>query len=164
MKAIVAHAHDNVIGKDNELPWHIPEELRFFKEYTMANPELLMGKNTYLSLGRDVLPGRNILILSSTICESPNYRVFRNIDDVLSSSVLENLVVCGGMMVYRELMPYINELIVTEINLKVEGDTFFPSYTKQFVPVETIDDTGLYKIKRWSRIECLKNIGEYSTE
>jgi len=164
MKAIVAHAHDKVIGVGNKLPWHIPEDLRFFKKYTIENPELLMGKNTYLSLGRDVLPGRNIHILSSTVSESPHYNVFRNVEEVLSSSVFDDLVVCGGMMVYRELLPFIDELIVTEIDLKVEGDTFFPSYTDQFMPVETIEEADLYKIKRWARIECLKNTGEFSTE
>lgn len=164
MKAIVAHAHDRVIGVDNKLPWHIPEDLKFFKNYTMENPEILMGKNTYLSLGRDVLPGRNIHILSSTVSESPHYSVFRSVEEVLRSPLFEELVVCGGMMVYRGLLPYINELIITEIDLKVEGDTFFPSYKNQFMPEETIEEAGLYKIKRWARIECLKNTGEYSTE
>lgn len=151
MKAIVAHAANNVIGINNTLPWHIPEDLKFFKKYTLDNPEILMGSNTYRSLGRDTLPGRTINVLSRHIEDSDFYSVFRSLESVLASPKKEQIVIAGGAQIYEMFMPYIDEILVTEVFKDVPGDAFFPPYKCDFKKIEVVEETSMFSIGRWVR-------------
>ncbi|OCQ42414.1 diacylglycerol kinase [Aeromonas veronii] len=137
---IAAMAHDRVIGKDNQMPWHLPADLAHFKRVTLGKP-VLMGRKTFESIGRP-LPGRRNLVIS----RNPDYQV-EGIEVVgsveaalalLAGSSVEELMVIGGGHLYAEMLPSADCLYLTQIDLAVEGDTRFPAF-----------DDG-----QWQRIEC----------
>ena len=137
---IAAMAHDRVIGKDNQMPWHLPADLAHFKRVTLGKP-VLMGRKTFESIGRP-LPGRRNLVIS----RNPDYQV-EGIEVVgsveaalalLSGSSVEELMVIGGGHLYAEMLPSADCLYLTRIDLAVEGDTRFPAF-----------DDG-----QWQRVDC----------
>lgn len=126
---IVAVAKDNAIGKRGKLPWHYSADMKFFKETTSGHA-VVMGRKTWLSLGKP-LKGRLNIVLSRNPNIEPEESliVFSDIDSVLSlsKSLTTDLYVIGGAEIYREFLPYIEKWIVTEIPLKVDGpDAFMP--------------------------------------
>lgn len=137
---IAAMAHDRVIGKDNQMPWHLPADLAHFKRVTLGKP-VLMGRKTFESIGRP-LPGRRNLVIS----RNPGYQAegIEVVDSVevalalLVSSAVEELMVIGGGHLYAEMLPSADRLYLTQIDLAVEGDTRFPAF-----------DDG-----QWQRIDC----------
>lgn len=137
---IAAMAHDRVIGKDNQMPWHLPADLANFKRVTLGKP-VLMGRKTFESIGRP-LPGRRNLVIS----RNPGYQaegieVVGSVEAtlaLLASSALEALIVIGGGHLYAEMLPSADCLYLTRIDLAVEGDTRFPAF----------DDS------QWQRIDC----------
>ena len=137
---IAAMAHDRVIGKDNQMPWHLPADLAHFKRVTLGKP-VLMGRKTFESIGRP-LPGRRNLVIS----RNPGYQaegieVVGSVEAalaLLASSSVEELMVIGGGHLYAEMLPSADSLYLTQIDLAVEGDTRFPAF-----------DDG-----QWQRIDC----------
>ncbi len=137
---IAAMAHDRVIGKDNQMPWHLPADLAHFKRVTLGKP-VLMGRKTFESIGRP-LPGRRNLVIS----RNPGYQaegieVVGSVEAalaLLASSAVEELMVIGGGHLYAEMLPSADCLYLTQIDLVVEGDTRFPAF-----------DDG-----QWQRIAC----------
>ncbi|MFQ1649526.1 type 3 dihydrofolate reductase [Aeromonas veronii] len=137
---IAAMAHDRVIGKDNQMPWHLPADLAHFKRVTLGKP-VLMGRKTFESIGRP-LPGRRNLVIS----RNPDYQA-EGIEMVgsveaalalLAGSSVEELMVIGGGHLYAEMLPSADCLYLTRIDLAVEGDTRFPAF-----------DDG-----QWQRVDC----------
>lgn len=130
---IVAVAKNNVIGSKNKLLWHIPEDLKRFKGLTTGH-HILMGQNTYESIGR-VLPNRTNVILSF----EKNYKadgafVFNNIDEALDFVKKRDereLFVIGGGMIYKELLPKTSKIYMTKVLKNYEGDTKFPEIDKK---------------------------------
>ncbi|EKP0299268.1 type 3 dihydrofolate reductase [Aeromonas veronii] len=137
---IAAMAHDRVIGKDNQMPWHLPADLAHFKRVTLGKP-VLMGRKTFESIGRP-LPGRRNLVIS----RNPDYQaegieVVGSVEAalaLLAGSSVEELMVIGGGHLYAEMLPSADCLYLTQIDLAVEGDTRFPAF-----------DDG-----QWQRIAC----------
>lgn len=125
---IAAMANNRVIGKDNQMPWHLPEDLRHFKAMTMDKP-IVMGRKTFESIGRP-LPGRqNIVISRQTHFTAPGITVVDSIDAAIKSAKqCDELVIIGGGQLYSTMLPKAERLYLTEINLNVEGDTFFPAW------------------------------------
>ena len=127
---IAAMAHDRVIGKDNQMPWHLPADLAHFKRVTLGKP-VLMGRKTFESIGRP-LPGRRNLVIS----RNPGYQaegieVVGSVEAalaLLASSAVSELMVIGGGHLYAELLPSADCLYLTQIDLAVEGDTRFPAF------------------------------------
>ena len=129
---IVAMDENRVIGKDNQLPWHLPEDLKFFKRVTMGHP-IAMGRKTHESIGR-VLPGReNIIITRQAGYESEGCTVFYSVDDFVTYSRGQDdeIFVIGGAEIFKETFPYADRLYITHINDQFAGDTFFPEYVFQ---------------------------------
>jgi len=126
---IAAMAQDRVIGKDNKMPWHLPEELQYFKRVTMGKP-ILMGRNTYESIGRP-LPGRqNIVISSNQNLEIAGVDVVNNIEQALAvAGNCEELMVIGGARLYNQMIDLADTLYITDIKLNVAGDAFFPDFS-----------------------------------
>ncbi|MFM5553452.1 type 3 dihydrofolate reductase [Aeromonas veronii] len=137
---IAAMAHDRVIGKDNQMPWHLPADLAHFKRVTLGKP-VLMGRKTFESIGRP-LPGRRNLVIS----RNPGYQaegieVVGSVEAalaLLAGSSVEELMVIGGGHLYAEMLPSADCLYLTRIDLAVEGDTRFPAF-----------DDG-----QWQRVDC----------
>lgn len=128
LSIIVAIAKNNVIGKDNQLIWHLPEDLKRFKNLTTGHT-IIMGRKTFESLGR-VLPNRKHIILCNDAVlniDDENVEVLPDISllDKYINSEEENFVI-GGATIYKLLMPYANKMYITKINQEFEGDVYFP--------------------------------------
>ena len=128
LSTIVAITNDNVIGKDNKLIWHLPEDLKRFKQITTGK-NIIMGRKTFESLGR-VLPNRKHIILCNDMemnIDNENVEILDDISklDKYINSAEENFVI-GGATIYKLLMPYVSKLYITKINQDFEGDVYFP--------------------------------------
>lgn len=125
---IAAMAHDRVIGKDNQMPWHLPEDLKHFKAVTMGKP-VVMGRKTYESIGRP-LPGRlNIVISRTPGLQIEGVTCVTSFDEALvAAGDCDELMVIGGGQLYAQLLPRADVLYLTEIDLAVDGDTRFPAW------------------------------------
>ncbi|MCH1929773.1 type 3 dihydrofolate reductase [Shewanella sp. A25] len=125
---IAAMANNRVIGKDNQMPWHLPEDLRHFKAMTLGKP-VVMGRKTFESIGRP-LPGRhNIVISRQADLAIEGVTCVTSFDAAKAAAgECEELVIIGGGQLYAELLPLADKLYLTEINLDVEGDTYFPHW------------------------------------
>lgn len=130
LSIIVAHDPNLVIGKDGELPWHFSEDLKFFKKTTMGSP-MLMGRGVFEELNEKPLPGRENVVLS----RSKTYEqvpTFSSIDEALDYlSDQEQVFIIGGGEIYRQTIDKVDELIITQVKTKHEGDTYFPEYRDQ---------------------------------
>lgn len=122
---IVARSRNHVIGKDNQMPWKISADLQFFKKVTMGYP-IIMGRKTWESIGRP-LPGRRNIVVS----RNPDYhaqgaeRVSSLQEALLSLQEFKRVFVIGGQQLFQQAFPLADFLYITEIELEVEGDTFF---------------------------------------
>ncbi len=139
LSIIVAIAKNNVIGKDNKLIWHLPEDLKRFKELTTGKT-IIMGRKTFESLGR-VLPKRKHIILTKNKDFKYNNEMVEIVTDIKEldkyiKSEEENFVI-GGASIYKMFMPYANKMYVTKIDEEFDGDTFFPNIDENEWKVET---------------------------
>lgn len=124
---IAAHDSNLVIGNNGDLPWHYPEDLKYFKRTTLGHP-VLMGRGVFESIDEQPLPGRENIVLSRSRSydEVPT---FSSIDDALEYLSDEEIVFCiGGGEIYKQLLPEADKLFITEIHESYEGDTYFPEY------------------------------------
>lgn len=126
---MVAHDPGLVIGKDNQLPWHIPEDLAYFKKHTVGKG-MVMGRNTYESIGRPLPKRRNIIVTRNKDYQAEGTDVVHSIDDAirLAERVHEEVMVIGGEQIFRSVLPIADRLYITLIHKKFEGDTHFPEY------------------------------------
>jgi len=131
---IAAVAETNrVIGKDMDLPWHLPEDLKHFKRLTTGHA-LLMGRKTFESIVHQFggpLPDRRIVVLTSQgeLYEYPEVEAYASIDDAMDALADEDLVfIGGGEAVYRQFLPRADRLELTLVEGDYEGDTYFPPY------------------------------------
>ena len=125
---IVAMDRNHVIGSNNQMPWHLPNDLRFFKETTTGNT-IVMGRKTFESIGR-VLPNRKHIVITKSTTDFPNeVEIVHDIETIVKLSEDNNeeeLFVIGGGNIFKQLLPYADKLYVTLINETFEGDVFFP--------------------------------------
>lgn len=131
MIAVAAMASNRIIGAGGKLPWHLPEDLRWFKELTMGGT-LLMGRVTYDSIGRP-LPGRKTVVLSRRDgLVRPGAEVIRDLSGLRSLDTQGELFVVGGAEIYRIALPYCRDLYLTEVNRDAEGDRRMPVFEDLF--------------------------------
>jgi dihydrofolate reductase len=125
---IAAMAHNRVIGKDNQMPWHLPADFIWFKKCTMGKP-VVMGRKTYESIGRP-LPGRqNIVISRDESLLINGVEVVTSIEAALELvKECDEVMIIGGGSIYEHCMPLAERLYLTHIDFKVEGDTQFPEW------------------------------------
>lgn len=128
LSIIVAKAKNNVIGKNNELIWHLPEDLRRFKALTTGKV-IIMGRKTFESLGR-VLPNRKHVIFTRNLdftIENENVEIVHDLSEIQKYIDSEDeCFVIGGGLIYNMLMPYADKIYATVINQDFDGDTYFP--------------------------------------
>jgi dihydrofolate reductase len=127
---IAAMARNRVIGRDNKLPWHIPEELRLFKETTMGYP-MIMGRRTFDSLGTP-LPGRRHIILSRNAAYEPlGGERASSLEEALSlCAEAEKTFIIGGAQIFHLAIPLTDTLLLTLLEREVVGDVFFPEFSE----------------------------------
>ncbi len=159
---IAALARNRVIGRDNRLPWHLPADLRFFKQTTMGKP-LLMGRRTWESIGRP-LPGRRMIVLS----RDPAYHasgctVARSLDEALemAGATAEPMVI-GGATLYRQTLPQAERLYLTVVEADIPGDAWFPEWDARdwrlvWEEAHPADAKHVwpYRFQRWERTRGL---------
>ncbi len=129
---IAAQARNRCIGRNNRMPWHLPEDLRYFKAQTLGKP-IIMGRSTFLSLGRP-LPGRlNIVLTRSSDFQADGVQVAHSLEQGLEiarreaeAKGIDELMVIGGADIYRQALPLAERIYLTEIDRHFEGDSFFP--------------------------------------
>jgi dihydrofolate reductase len=128
---IVAMAENRVIGRDNQLPWRIPADLKHFKALTMGKP-IIMGRKTYESIGRP-LPGRdNIVITGDTSYRAEGCQVVHTLEEALrSAGGAEEAMIIGGATLYRQTLKDADRLYLTLVKAQPEGDTWFPKIKPQ---------------------------------
>ncbi|MBY6197104.1 type 3 dihydrofolate reductase [Vibrio hangzhouensis] len=125
---IAAMAQDRIIGKDNQMPWHLPADFVWFKQCTMGKP-VIMGRKTYDSIGR-ALPGRrNIVVSRNADLEIEGVDTVTSLEQALALvSEVEEAMIIGGGSFYTYCLPMANKLYLTYIDAQVEGDTQFPDW------------------------------------
>lgn len=129
---IWAMARNGVIGRDNKLPWYLPEDLKYFKRVTTGKP-VIMGRKTYDSIGRPLPNRTNIVVTRDASLTLEGVKVVTSLDDALdiarAESVIsdvEEVIVMGGAEIYAQALPHADRLYVTLVHAEVEGDAFFP--------------------------------------
>ena len=146
---IAAVDKNSAIGKGNAMPWHLPADFTHFKETTMGHP-VIMGRNTYLSIGRP-LPGRTNIVVSKSAGVIEGCVVAHSIEEAFVEAVTHDteVYIIGGASIYEQLLSLANRLVITYVDTKVEGaDTFFPKI-----------DTAVWKeVSREKRAADEKNV------
>jgi dihydrofolate reductase len=124
--AIFAMSDNRVIGKNNQLPWHLPADMRHFKQLTMGKP-ILLGRKTYESIGH-ALPGRcNVVITRDVNFKAPGCVVANSLETaLLAADYSEEIFVIGGAVLYQHLLPRTHRLYMTLIHHSFDGDAYFP--------------------------------------
>lgn len=125
---VVAMARNFAIGINNTLPWHLSEDLKHFKAVTTGKP-IIMGRKTWESLGRPLPDRRNILISRNEDYQAEGAEVFSSLQAALAACKDEaEVCIIGGANLYTQALPLVTNLIITEIDLDVEADAFFPKF------------------------------------
>jgi dihydrofolate reductase len=133
---IAAVARNGVIGRDNQLPWRLPGELKYFKAVTLGKP-VVMGRKTFESLGRP-LPGRTNIVVTrdrgfaaeGVVIVAGIDAALREADAIARRDGVDEIMVIGGAEIYRQTLPQADVLYLTEVQADVEGDAFFPEYDR----------------------------------
>src|SRR3989344_325978 len=134
LSIIAAVSKNNVIGKNNTLPWHLPADFKYFKEKTVSKT-IILGFNTFKSIGEKPLPNRKHIVLSKDDIKLPeDCFLAKSINGAMEMakkiSPDGEIMVCGGAQVYKQFLPLANRMYLTYIHHNFEGDTFFPEFNK----------------------------------
>jgi len=141
---------NRVIGNGNKIPWHLPEDFKWFKQVTMGQV-LVMGRKTFESIGKP-LPGRETIVLTRGPWSHPAVKTAASLDLLpLAPDDTRTVFIAGGAEIYRQALPLCGELLLTLVKREVEGDTFFPPFEPQFDLIETIRETPNFTILRYRR-------------
>ncbi len=133
LSIVVARSDNNIIGKDNQLVWHIPEDLKHFRQLTL-DKVLIMGRKTFDAVG-SIVKGKKIVVFTNNpnfVTEQENVEIVHAVSEIqeyIDSE--EECMVVGGSMIYHLLMPQVKKLYVTEIDKEYEGDAFFPKVSEE---------------------------------
>jgi len=143
-KAIAAMSLNRVIGAGNRIPWHLPEDFKWFKQLTTGNV-VVMGRKTFESIGKP-LPNRETIVLSRSQFSLPGVRTVSDLSQIDLAAEAREVFICGGAQIYAQALPLCSDLYLTLVKREVEGDAFFPAFEDRFTQVEEIRDTPEFKI------------------
>ena len=151
---IVARSKNNVIGKDGKIPWKIKGEQKQFKELT-TNNIVIMGRKSYEEIGHP-LPNRFNIVVSSTVnYEAENLITVKTLKEALEYTNGKDIYVAGGYGIFKEAIPYVDKMYITEVDMEVEnGDVFFPEFNEEEFDIESgeiVGDEIKYKRMIYSR-------------
>jgi len=148
MIAVAAMSLNRAIGLEGRIPWHLSEDLKFFKRTTLGHV-VLMGRKTYESIGKP-LPGRDNWVLSRT-ADIPGVQVLRSLDEIPAPPEGKNIYLIGGAELYAALLPRCTEILLTRVNLDTPGDAFFPAFEQDFDEGEILLTGEQFEIRRHLR-------------
>jgi dihydrofolate reductase len=171
-KAIAAMSENRVIGQGNRIPWHLPEDFKWFKRTTMGHA-VVMGRKTFESIGKP-LPQRFNLVLSrdperlagerpelygSAVIlngpvthldpAGPSLLLLSRLDQIVPARLVQEIFICGGAQLYEQALPYCSDLYLTLVKKIVEGDAFFPAFEERFRCVATLLDGPEFEIRQY---------------
>ncbi len=151
LTAIVAMTPDRVIGIGGSLPWHLPEDLAFFKRTTSGHP-VVMGRKTFESIGRPLPRRRNIVLTRDAGWSVPGVEIIHRPEDLQNLPDLEGRVfIIGGSEIYAAFLYRLDDLLVSHLFATYSGDTFFPKFEHLFPINEVVESHAAFEVKRWSR-------------
>ena len=131
---IFAMSKNRVIGKDNQLPWRLSNELKYFKEVT-NDSTVVMGRKTYESIGKPLPKRKNIVLSRDRSLKIDNVEICNSVIDILKRSyeyINEPIFIIGGAEIYKAFLPYTDKMYITMIDEEFEGDTTFPEFEDKF--------------------------------
>lgn len=132
---IVAHDKNRVIGYEKKMPWHLPGELKYFKEQTMGKP-MIMGRKTFESIGRPLPGRRNIVITRNENYNAEGIEVVSSLEEALKLvSKEQEIMIIGGEQIFKLALPIADRLYITKIDYEFQGDTFFPQYGDEWTMI-----------------------------
>lgn len=143
-KAIAAMSLNRVIGDGNKIPWHLPEDFKWFKQTTLGHV-LVMGRKTFESIGKP-LPGRETIVLSRTGWSHSGVQTVASLDAVAAQAGDRQVFICGGAQIYVQALPLCSDLLLTLVKREIQGDAFFPAFEDRFALVAELRDTPEFKI------------------
>jgi dihydrofolate reductase len=146
-KAIAAMSLNRVIGAGNKIPWHLPEDFKWFKQMTTGQV-VVMGRKTFESIGK-ALPNRTTIVLTRSPQPIAGARVMSDLAQLVAvrpEFESRQVFICGGAQVYQQALPLCSDLYLTLVKRTVEGDVFLPSFESQFELVKEVTDNPEFKI------------------
>lgn len=149
-KAIAAMSENRIIGNQGDIPWHLPEDFKWFKKTTMGDI-LVMGRKTYESIGRP-LPGRQTYVISRTPQSIEGVTCIQSLDALKKIETDKTIWVAGGGEIYKQMLPLCDELYLSRIHRTVQGDAEFPIFEDQFTLKEFPYKTKDFTIELWEKI------------
>ena len=138
---------NRVIGAGNRIPWHLPEDFKWFKQMT-AGQVIVMGRKTYESIGKP-LPNRTTIVLTRSPQLIPGVRTLSDLgqlDAAYPAFTGREIYICGGAQLYQQALPLCSDLYLTLVQRVVQGDTMFPPFEDQFEQVEEVLERPDFKI------------------
>jgi dihydrofolate reductase len=148
LTAIVAMTPERVIGKDGDIPWSLPDDLKFFKKQTSGHP-IVMGRKTFDSIGRPLPLRQNIIITRDPAWHHDGVESIHHPKELKEFSLIDRQVfIIGGEQIYRFFLPMLDDIVVTHVPDSYEGDTYFPDYKHLFPKSEIILEQEEFIIKR----------------
>lgn len=148
LKAIAAMSLNRAIGLEGKIPWHLPEDFKWFKRVTTGNV-VLMGRKTYESLGRP-LPNRTNVVLTRG-AELLGVTTVGSLEQFDPGSFPSDVFVIGGAEIYAQLLPWCSELYLSIVKCEVQGDAFFPPFEELFELRETVLEFPEFEVRRYVR-------------
>lgn len=155
-KAIAAMSENRVIGRSGQIPWHLPEDFKWFKQATLGHA-LVMGRKTFESIGR-ALPGRTTFVLSRSGFTHPDVTTVGGLEDLGPIVGETQCFICGGAEIYQAALPYCSDLYLTMVERTVEGDTLFPPFEHLFAPGQQLFEGQGFKVIHYTNLHPL-NMG-----
>src|SRR2546430_13571131 len=140
-------SENRVIGAGGKIPWHLPEDFKWFRKMTTGQV-IVMGRKTFESIGRP-LPNRATIVLSRSQFSHPGVLTLSDLRRIDLANETRAVFICGGAQVYAQALPLCSDLYLTLVKRVVDGDAFFPPFEDQFTPVEEILDTADFKITHY---------------
>ena len=148
-KAIAAMSENRVIGNGNQIPWHLPEDFKWFKKTTTGHV-IVMGRKTFESIGRP-LPNRTTIILSRSHFQFPGVQTVGSLEAIASLAGDREVFICGGAQIYEQALPLCSDLYLTVVKRVVSGDAFFPKFEDAFEQAELVADNPDFTIHHYRR-------------
>ena len=128
---IAAMTRQRVIGQGNRMPWHLPADLKHFKQLTLHKP-VVMGRKTYESIGHALPKRRNMVLSSNKNLQLADAQVYTSLQDILDQLTAEpEVMIIGGQTLFDKTLPLADTLYLTLIDADIAGDTFFPEFRTQ---------------------------------
>src|SRR5271154_5827519 len=152
-KAIAAMSENRVSGRGSKIPWHLPEDFKWFKELTTGNI-IVMGRKTFESIGRP-LPNRETIVISRSQFTHPGVRTISDLSQIDPAGETREVFICGGAEIYALALPLCSDLYLTLVRGKVDGDVTFPTFEELFRLEEVLVERPEFEVRHYKRMGAL---------